>query len=145
MTTSTKVINYFRFLFSRIVFAILLFRYMPIIDAKEIGPEFDLIKKDLEGDSSILLTELDESEARFYNISYAPWVFILGALATTLLIAIPLALVLLGGSGEKEEAGYSSPSSSYGGEYRYFFTSRKKRSSAIDLQINSKCNIRQIK
>ena len=145
MTKSTKVIIHFRFSFSRVVFAILLFRYMSIIDAKEIGPEFDLIKKDLEGDSSILLTELDEPEARFYNISYAPWVFILGALATTLLIAIPLAMVLLGGSGEKEEAGYSSPSSSYGGEYRYFFTNRKKRSSVIDLQINSKCNIRQIK
>jgi hypothetical protein len=83
------------------------------------------------------------------NVSAAPWVFILGALATTLLIAIPLAMALMMGSGGKEEtyggyggdAGYdSSPSSGYaGGEYRYFFNSRKKRSSGIDVKINSKC------
>ena len=59
MATSTNVISYLRFSFSRVVFALLLSRYMPIINAKEIGSEFDHIKKDLEGDSSILLTELE--------------------------------------------------------------------------------------
>ena len=74
-------------------------------------------------------------------------IFLLGALAAGLLLAIPLAMALLMHSGGKEEtyggyggdAGYSSPSSGYGGDYRYFFASRKKRASVMDVKINSKC------
>ena len=99
-----------------------------------------------EDDNIVLLTELDESEGRTFNITLAPWVFLLGALAAGLLLAIPVALALLMNSGGKEEtyggyggdAGYSSPSSGYG-DYRYFFTTRKKRASVMDVKINSKC------
>ena len=120
---------------------------LPITYANDLKIDNEILLNNLERDNNILLSELDESEPRIFNISYAPWVFILGALATTLLIAIPLALALLMGSGGEEtyggyggDSGYeSSPSSGYGhGEYRYFFNTRKKRSSGIDVKINSK-------
>ena len=146
----TKVITYntFSFLFIRI--SLLSVLLLHVTNADDLENDYDILENDLERDNDIFLTELDEPEPRFFgNVSAAPWVFILGALATTLLIAIPLAMALMMGSGGKEEtyggyggdAGYdSSPSSGYsGGEYRYFFNSRKKRSSGIDVKINSKC------
>ena len=103
--------------------------------------DLDLYKTD-----NLVLTEFDESAARTFNITLAPWVFLLGALAAGLLLAIPIAMALLMHAGGKEETyggygntGYSSPSSGYGGDYRYFFASRKKRASVMDVKINSKC------
>ena len=145
----TKVINYNTYFIIFIRLSLLLVFLLPITNANDLENDYDILLSNLEKDDNILLTELDEPEPRFFNITYAPWVFILGALATTLLLVIPLALALLMGSGGKEEtyggyggdAGYdSSPSSGYGGggEYRYFFSNRKKRSSGIDVKINSK-------
>ena len=144
----TKVINYNTFSFIFIRISLLTVLLLQITNANDLENDYDLLQNNLERDNNIFLTELDEPEPRFFNITYAPWVFILGALATTLLLAIPLALALFMGSGGKEEtyggyggdAGYdSSPSSGYGGgEYRYFFNNRKKRSSGIDVKINSK-------
>ena len=116
---------------------------LPVTDAYDSEKDKDL--SELDWDNNIFLTDIDQPEGRTFNISIAPWVFLLGALATALLLAIPLALALFGGSGGQEDtyggdAGYGgSPDSGYGGEYRYFFNDRKKRSSSIDVKINSKC------
>jgi len=139
----------FRFYLFLVNTNILLIMILPVTDANNLEKDTDL--SDLERNNNIFMRDIDEPEGRFLNITYAPWVFLLGALATVLLLAIPLALALFGGSGGEEEtyggdggdAGYGSDSSGsgYGAEYRYFFNTRKKRSSGFDVKINSKCII----
>ena len=143
MTSTTKVITKFKFIPHLISISLILFGGLPLSNSQYASN--DLI--DLYNDDGLVLTDIDGSEARTFNITLAPWVFLLGALAAGLLLAIPLAMALLMHSGGKEEtyggygggdAGYSSPSSGYGSDYRYFYASRKKRASD-DVKINSKC------
>ena len=147
MTSKTKVMNNFRFVTLLIMICIVLLGGLPLSYSTYVSNE----ERDLYKDDHIELTDFDESESRTFNITLAPWVFLLGALAAGLLLAIPLAMALLMHSGGKEEtyggyggdAGYGSSSSGsgYGGDYRYFFHTRKKRSRGIDVKINSKCTI----
>ena len=143
MTSKTKVMSNFRLVTLLIMICIVLLGGLPLSYSTYVSND----ERDLYKDDHIELTDFDESESRTFNITLAPWVFLLGALAAGLLLAIPLAMALLMHSGGKEEtyggyggdAGYSSPSSGYGGDYRYFFASRKKRASVMDVKINSKC------
>ena len=144
MTTLTKVNTYYRLSFLITIYTFL-FALLQIVDAKDLEKDNDNLLTDLEKDNDILLTDIDESEGRFFNVTLAPYVVVLGALATALLISIPLALALIMGSGGGDDtkggdAGYGSSSNSgYGGEYRYFYNNRKRRSPGIDVKINSKC------
>ena len=97
---------------------------------------------DLDRDTDILLTDIDEqSEGRFLNLTLnSLTVFLLGALATVLLVSIPIILALLMGSkGGGDDTGYGSSSNAgYGGDHSYYYSSRKRRSPDIDVKINSK-------
>ena len=145
MTTLTKVITYYRLSFV-IVIGTFLFTHFNTVDAKDLEKDNEIPREDIEKFNKIPLTDIDESEGRFFNITYAPYVLLLGALSTALLISIPLILALLMGKGGGDDTygggdtGYGSRSDSgYAGDYRYFDNNRKRRSTGIDVKINSKC------
>ena len=143
-TTLTKVIIHCIFSFP-IAITTFLLGPSQIVKANNRERDNEILLTDLDKNSDIILTDIDDSEGRFFNITYAPYVFLLGALATALLISIPLAVALLMGSNgddTKGDSGYGSSSSSgHGGDYRFLYNSRKRRSPGIDVEINSKCSI----
>ena len=102
--------------------------------------------KDLEGDLDFPLTDIDDpSEGRFLNYTSIPiTVFLLGGLATALLITLPLIMVFmmhLGGGEDTKGSGSGYGRSSYleyEGENSYYYNNRKRRSPGIDININSK-------
>ena len=111
---------------------ILSYPYLHTVDAK-----------DLEGDLDFPLTDIDDpSEGKFLNYTSIPiTVFLLGGLATALLITLPLIMVFMMhlGGGEEESSGYGRSSYvEYKGDNSYYYSNRKRRSPGADININSK-------